>query len=158
MKEVHTSWEDSVKVLFTKPYFQHHLKSSLSNLKYFECTHDLKNYCVGVYSSKLQWTVKATARDEDTHKPCNCSFPLGIGLFLRCYSWWAHGAFEWSGDHKLTHTAWYAEIDHHQCFARSSVIRESPMRLKGNSGSLLTRVTVCLSVMMCWVHYSDQIL
>ncbi len=110
MKEVHTSWEDSVKVLFTKPYFQHHLKSSLSNLKYFECTHDLKNYCVGVYSSKLQWTVKATARDEDTHIPCNCSFPLGIGLFLRCYSRWAHGAFEWSGDHKLAHTSSHSLI------------------------------------------------
>ncbi len=130
MKEVHTSWEDSVKVLFTKPYFQHHLKSSLSNLKWFEFTHDMKSYCVGVASSKLQQTVKVTAWDEDTHKPCNCSFPLVIGLFLKCYSRWAHRAFEWSGDHKIAHTAWYAEIDHHQCLARSSVNWESPMRLK----------------------------
>jgi len=47
--------ERILSVLFTKPYFQYHLKSSLSNLilEMFWYTHNIKSYCVPANSNKL---------------------------------------------------------------------------------------------------------
>lgn len=128
INNVHTWWRDSVKVLFTKPYFQHHLKSSLINWKCFESALDLKSYCVGAYISQPQQSGKAIGMKILT-KHVIVLFLWGLDCFKVLQS----VGLEWSGDHTPAHTAWYAEIDqHHQCLARSSVNWESPMRLKAD--------------------------
>lgn len=92
--------------LFTKPYFQYHLKSSLSNLiiEMFWYTHNIMSYCVGVCTSKPQQTVKVTGINILTNHVIVVLL-WGMGLYLRCNSQWACREFEWSGDHKLAHTA-----------------------------------------------------
>lgn len=92
--------------LFTKPYFQYHLKSSLSNLiiEMFWYTHNIMSYCVGVCTSKPQQTVKVTGINILTNHVIVVLL-WGMGLYLRCNSQWACREFEWSGDPKLAHTA-----------------------------------------------------